>query len=91
MLDFNIPAVGENISSGKVTEVYVSVGDTIKKDQDLVELETDKASIPIPSPVDGVVKEVLINAYSIYFKRCGPDIGDQLFHSCVMHSYRMAV
>ncbi|MBP9855649.1 MAG: 2-oxo acid dehydrogenase subunit E2 [Candidatus Omnitrophica bacterium] len=60
MLEFKLPEVGENISSGNVVNIFVSVGDTIKKDQDLLELETDKASLPVPSPVDGVVKEILI-------------------------------
>ena len=60
MFEFKIPAVGENIKSGNVVKIYVKAGDAVKKDQDLLELETDKAAIPIPSPVDGVVKEILI-------------------------------
>lgn len=60
MLDFKIPEVGENITSGNVVSIAVAVGDTVKKDQDLLELETDKASIPVPSPCDGVIKEILI-------------------------------
>ena len=62
MLEFKIPEVGENIKSGTVTNILVSVGGGVKKGQDLIELETDKASIPIPSPVDGVIKEILIKA-----------------------------
>lgn len=60
MLEFKLPEVGENISSGNVVSIFVSVGDTVKKDQDLLELETDKASLPVPSPVNGVIKEILI-------------------------------
>lgn len=60
MLEFKLPEVGENITSGTVVDVFVSVGDTIKKDQDLLEIETDKASLPVPSPCNGVVKEILI-------------------------------
>jgi pyruvate dehydrogenase E2 component (dihydrolipoamide acetyltransferase) len=60
MLDFKIPEVGENITSGNVVSIAVAVGDTVTKDQDLLELETDKASIPVPSPCDGVIKEILI-------------------------------
>ena len=62
MLEFKIPEVGENIKSGTVTNILVSVGGSVKKGQDILELETDKASIPIPSPVDGVIKEILIKA-----------------------------
>ncbi|MCB9747550.1 MAG: dihydrolipoyl dehydrogenase [Candidatus Omnitrophica bacterium] len=60
MFDFKLPEVGENITSGNIVDIFVAVGDTVKKDQDLFELETDKASLPVPSPVDGVVKEILI-------------------------------
>lgn len=61
MIEFKIPEVGENITSGNVVSVAVSVGDSVSKDQDLFELETDKASVPVPSPCDGVIKEILIN------------------------------
>lgn len=60
MFEFKLPEVGENITSGTVVSIAVSVGDPVTKDQDLFELETDKATIPVPSPVDGVVKEILI-------------------------------
>jgi pyruvate dehydrogenase E2 component (dihydrolipoamide acetyltransferase) len=61
MFEFKIPEVGENIHSGNVVNIFVSVGDTVRKDQDLLELETEKASLPVPSPVAGEVKEILIN------------------------------
>ena len=60
--DIKLPEVGEGITSGTVISIAVNVGDTISKGQDLLEFETDKASLPVPSPVDGVVKEILINA-----------------------------
>lgn len=60
MLDFKLPEVGENIKSGNVVNILVAVGDAIKKDQSLLELETDKASLEVPSPCDGVVREILI-------------------------------
>jgi len=60
MLEFKIPEVGENIDSGTVISIAVSEGDSVQKDQDLMELETDKATIPIPSPCDGTIKEILI-------------------------------
>lgn len=61
MFEFKIPEVGENIKSGTVVAISVSVGDTVSKDQDLLELETDKASLPVPSPVDGTIKEILVH------------------------------
>ena len=60
MLKFKLPEIGENIESGTVVAVSVSIGDKIKKDQDLLELETEKASLPVPSPVNGTIKEILV-------------------------------
>ena len=60
MLDFKLPEVGENIKSGTVVKIFVSVGDVIQKNQDLLELETNKASLPVPSPCDGTIKEILV-------------------------------
>lgn len=61
MLEFKLPEIGENITSGTVTNIMVSVGDSVKKGQDLFELETEKASLPVPSPINGIIKEILIN------------------------------
>ena len=62
MFELKIPEVGENIKSGTIVAINVKVGDQIKKGQDILEMETDKASLPIPSSTDGVVKEILIKA-----------------------------
>ncbi len=61
MTDIKLPEVGENIEAGTIVNVYVNVGDSITKGMDLLELETDKASLPVPSPTDGVIKEILVN------------------------------
>jgi pyruvate dehydrogenase E2 component (dihydrolipoamide acetyltransferase) len=58
--EFKIPELGENVASGDVTRVLVNVGDTIARDQPVVELETDKATIEVPSSVAGVVKEIKV-------------------------------
>lgn len=60
MLDFKLPPVGENIASGHIVAVLVAVGDTVKKDQPLLEMETDKASLEVPSPCDGTIAKILI-------------------------------
>ena len=57
---FKLPALGENVKGGKVVSVLVSVGDTIQADQPVVEVETDKALIEVPSSVAGRVKAVHI-------------------------------
>ena len=58
--DFTLPELGENITGGDVVRVLVSAGDSVKKDQPVLELETDKATIEVPSSVSGTVKEVRI-------------------------------
>ena len=60
MTEFKVPELGENIASGDVAKVLVSVGDTVKKEQPVIELETDKATIEVPSSVAGVVKEIKV-------------------------------
>ena len=58
--EFKVPELGENVEQGDVTRVLVKVGDTIAKDQSVVELETDKATIEVPSSVAGVVKDIKV-------------------------------
>ena len=60
MTEFKVPELGENVAGGDVTRVMVNVGDTIKRDQAVLELETDKATIEVPSSVAGVVKEIRV-------------------------------
>ena len=56
--EFKLPNLGENIDSGDVVRVLVQVGDQIKKQQPLLELETDKAVIEVPSSIVGTVEEI---------------------------------
>ncbi|RBC98496.1 dihydrolipoamide acetyltransferase, partial [Xanthomonas oryzae pv. oryzae] len=54
-----VPDIGD-YSDVPVIEVLVSVGDTVSKDQSLVTLESDKATMEVPSSVSGVVKEIKV-------------------------------
>jgi pyruvate dehydrogenase E2 component (dihydrolipoamide acetyltransferase) len=56
-----LPNLGENIESGDVLSIFVREGETVKEDQDLIELETDKATMPIPSPHAGKITKVLVS------------------------------
>jgi pyruvate dehydrogenase E2 component (dihydrolipoamide acetyltransferase) len=58
--EFKLPELGENILSADVLSVLVKPGDTIEKDQTVIEIETDKATIEVPSTIDGVIREVLV-------------------------------
>ncbi|MDP9523123.1 dihydrolipoyllysine-residue acetyltransferase [Pseudomonas putida] len=56
--DIHVPDIGSS-GKAKIIEVLVKVGDTVEADQSLITLESDKASMEIPSPTAGVVEEVL--------------------------------
>ena len=55
MIDILLPELGEGISNVEIRDVLVKKGDSIKKDQVILVLETDKASMEIPSEHDGPV------------------------------------
>ncbi|WP_031542492.1 dihydrolipoamide acetyltransferase family protein [Mesoplasma photuris] len=54
--------IGEGLTEGKVTEVLVKVGDSVKMGDSLFHVETDKVNSEIPAPVDGKVAEILVKA-----------------------------
>jgi pyruvate dehydrogenase E2 component (dihydrolipoamide acetyltransferase) len=55
-----LPAIGDGIDSGDILDVFVSVGDVIEEGQDIVEVETDKATVPVPSSAAGKVTKILV-------------------------------
>ena len=57
-IELRLPELGENITSGKVVAVLVNVGDTVAVDQSVIEVETDKALIEVPSSVEGKITEI---------------------------------
>jgi pyruvate/2-oxoglutarate dehydrogenase complex dihydrolipoamide acyltransferase (E2) component len=65
-LEFRLPDVGEGLDSGEIVEWHVEPGSRVSRDQVLVDVETDKSLVELPSPVDGVVV------------RLGGDVGDVL-------------
>ncbi|MDT3434213.1 dihydrolipoamide acetyltransferase family protein [Haloarcula sp. 1CSR25-25] len=58
MFEFKLPDLGEGVAEGEVLTWHVSPGDAVTEDQVLAEVETDKAAVDVPSPVDGVVQEL---------------------------------
>jgi pyruvate dehydrogenase E2 component (dihydrolipoamide acetyltransferase) len=58
--EFKLPELGENVSSGDLVRVMVKPGDTVTEGQAVIELETDKAVIEVPSSVSGKVQEVKV-------------------------------
>ena len=58
--EFKLPELGENIEAGDVVRVAVSPGETIHEGQTVVELETDKAVVEVPSTVSGKIEQVAV-------------------------------
>ena len=56
--EVTLPEIAENVDSGEVIAVLVSVGDVVEKDQPVVELETEKAAFDVPSPERGRIAEI---------------------------------
>lgn len=60
-IDVKLPELGDGIESGDVLEIFVSVGDTVTREQGLLELETDKATVTVPCPSAGKVSKILVS------------------------------
>jgi 2-oxoglutarate dehydrogenase E2 component (dihydrolipoamide succinyltransferase) len=59
MTDVMVPALGESVSEATVSTWFKKPGDAVKQDEMLCELETDKVSVEVPSPVTGVLAEII--------------------------------
>ena len=55
---FKLPDIGEGVVEGEIVSWHVKVGETIAEDEPIVDIMTDKATVTIPSPTSGVVKEL---------------------------------
>src|SRR5215510_5689809 len=62
MSEFILPNLGDGVAQGDVLKVLVKPGDALAVDQPVLELETDKATIEVPSNVAGTVKEIKVKA-----------------------------
>jgi pyruvate dehydrogenase E2 component (dihydrolipoamide acetyltransferase) len=56
----NLPALGESVTEGTVTRWLKNVGDRVEVDEPLLEVSTDKVDTEIPSPIAGVIEEILV-------------------------------
>ena len=55
---FKLPDIGEGVVEGEIVTWHVKVGDSVAEDDSIVDVMTDKATVTIPSPTNGVVKEL---------------------------------
>ena len=60
MIEFKLPALGENIEQGDLVRLMIAPGAAVKEGQAVMELETDKAVVEVPSSVSGTVKEIRV-------------------------------
>ena len=58
--EIRVPEVSEGVTEGTIVDIAVAVGDRVEVDQTLLELETDKAVIAIPSPLAGTITEIRV-------------------------------
>ncbi|MGA3088826.1 MAG: dihydrolipoyllysine-residue acetyltransferase [Terriglobales bacterium] len=58
--EFRLPELGENIDSGDLVRLMISPGTTVSEGQPVMELETEKAVVEVPSTVSGVVREIKV-------------------------------
>jgi pyruvate dehydrogenase E2 component (dihydrolipoamide acetyltransferase) len=56
--DFKLPDIGEGVAEGEVVQWFVKEGDTVREDQPLVSVLTDKANVEIPSPKSGTIAKI---------------------------------
>jgi len=58
--EFRLPELGENIETGDLVRLMIAPGSKVSEGQPVMELETDKAVVEVPSSVNGIVKEILV-------------------------------
>lgn len=59
--EVKLPELGDGIESGDVLDIFVAVGDVVTAGQDIIEMETDKATVPVPTSVAGKVTKILVS------------------------------
>ncbi len=57
-IELKVPVLPESISDATIASWHKKAGDAVTRDENLVDLETDKVVLEVPSPVDGVLKEI---------------------------------
>ncbi|MGH9230596.1 MAG: biotin/lipoyl-containing protein, partial [Acidimicrobiales bacterium] len=60
MADIQMPQLGETVTEGTITKWFKQVGEQVAEDEPLFEVSTDKVDSEVPSPVTGVLSEILV-------------------------------
>src|SRR6185369_15077010 len=57
-----VPAMGESVTEATISKWFKKEGDAVKRDEPLLELETDKVTVEVPSPADGAIESISVQA-----------------------------
>ena len=60
--DIKVPAMGESVTEATVARWFKKEGDAVKRDEPLLELETDKVTVEVPAPADGALESISVKA-----------------------------
>src|SRR5271170_741190 len=61
-IDIKVPAMGESVTEATVARWFKKEGDAVKRDEPLLELETDKVTVEVPAPADGAIESISVKA-----------------------------
>ncbi len=61
-IDIKVPAMGESVTEATVSRWFKKEGDAVKRDEPLLELETDKVTVEVPAPADGAIESITVKA-----------------------------
>ena len=64
-IEIKVPAMGESVTEATVAKWLKNVGDAVRQDEPLVELETDKVNVEVPSPAAGVLDEIRVQSGTV--------------------------
>jgi 2-oxoglutarate dehydrogenase E2 component (dihydrolipoamide succinyltransferase) len=59
-IEIKVPAMGESVTEATISKWFKKEGDTVKRDEPLLELETDKVTVEVPSPADGAIESISV-------------------------------
>src|ERR1700733_1411275 len=61
-VEIKVPAMGESVTEATISKWFKKEGDTVKRDEPLLELETDKVTVEVPAPADGAIESIAVQA-----------------------------
>src|SRR6202000_671436 len=61
-IQIKVPTMGESVTEATVARWFKKEGDTVKRDEPLLELETDKVTVEVPAPADGAIESITVKA-----------------------------